>query len=117
MPNHVTNIITYEGDRKQIAEMLEVIKNDELGIGTVDFQKIIPMPDDIYTGDLGPKERELYGEKNWYDWRRANWGNEMGCLWLSGRLRLQPDRQPVVPDRLVCSTSDSAEAHGDVSRN
>lgn len=26
MPNHVTNIITYEGDRKQIAEMLEAIK-------------------------------------------------------------------------------------------
>jgi len=25
MPNHVTNIITYEGDRKQIAEMLEAI--------------------------------------------------------------------------------------------
>ena len=79
MPNHVTNIITYEGDRKQIAEMLEAIKNNELGIGTVDFQKIIPMPDDIYTGDLGPKERELYGEKNWYDWRRANWGTKWNC--------------------------------------
>ena len=37
MPNHVTNIITYEGDRKQIAEMLEAIKNDELGISTVEF--------------------------------------------------------------------------------
>ena len=37
MPNHVTNIITYEGDRKQIAEMLEAIKNDELGIGIEDL--------------------------------------------------------------------------------
>ena len=67
MPNHVNNIITYEGDKKQIAKMLEAIKNDEFGIGTVDFNKIIPMPDDIYTGNLGPKEREIYGDKNWYD--------------------------------------------------
>ncbi len=76
MPNHVTNIITYEGDRKQIAEMLETIKDDELGIGTVSFEKIIPMPEDIYRGNLGQKERELYGDRNWYDWCRANWGTK-----------------------------------------
>ena len=79
MPNHVTNIVTYEGDRMQIAEMLEAIKDDTLGIGTVDFEKIIPMPDDIYRGNLGKKEKELYGDKNWYDWRKANWGTKWNC--------------------------------------
>jgi len=67
MPNHITNLIKLDGDRKQIAEMLERIKNDELGIGTVSFEKIIPMPEDIYRGNVGPKERELYGDRNWYD--------------------------------------------------
>lgn len=37
MPNHVTNIITYEGDRKQISDRHEAIKNNELGISTVEF--------------------------------------------------------------------------------
>lgn len=76
MPNHVTNLITLNGDRKQIAEMLEAIKNDKLGIGTVSFEKIIPMPEDIYRGNLSQKEKELYGDRNWYDWCRANWGTK-----------------------------------------
>jgi len=76
MPNHITNIITYNGDRKHIEKMLEAIKIDELGIGTVDFNKIIPMPDYVYKGNLGRKERELYGNKNWYDWSIANWGTK-----------------------------------------
>ena len=76
MPNHITNIITYNGDRKHIEKMLEDIKIDELGIGTVDLNKIVPMPDDVYKGNLGRKERELYGNKNWYDWSIANWGTK-----------------------------------------
>lgn len=47
MPNHVENIIILKGDKKQIREMLEAIKNDDYGLGTVDFNKIIPMPKDL----------------------------------------------------------------------
>ena len=47
MPNHVTNIIEINGDSAQIKEMLEHIKNDTFGIGTVDFNKIIPMPESL----------------------------------------------------------------------
>lgn len=44
MPNHITNIIKLEGDRLHIKKMLEAICDDEYGIGTIDFDKVIPMP-------------------------------------------------------------------------
>lgn len=44
MPNHVENHIEFSGDARQIKAMLEIIKNDEYGIVTIDFNKIIPMP-------------------------------------------------------------------------
>ncbi len=47
MPNHIKNIITLKGDEQKIREMLEAIQYDELGLGTVDFNKIIPMPESL----------------------------------------------------------------------
>lgn len=47
MPNHVASIVTLKGDEQKIREMLEAIQNDELGLGTVDFNKIIPMPESL----------------------------------------------------------------------
>lgn len=34
------------------------------------------MPDNIFKGNLGPREQELYGKNNWYDWSVANWGTK-----------------------------------------
>lgn len=44
MPNHIINMIAVDGDPKRINEMREAIQNDECGLGTIDFNKIIPMP-------------------------------------------------------------------------
>lgn len=44
MPNYVTNIIRYEGDEDVIRGMLESIKDDKYGLGTIDFNKLVPMP-------------------------------------------------------------------------
>lgn len=76
MPNHVTNVIALNGDRKQIRELLERIKNDEYGVGTVDFQKILPMPDEVYKENLSAAEKAVHGKNNWYDWSVANWGTK-----------------------------------------
>lgn len=47
MPNHVINNVTLSGDKEQIVSMLEAIKSDEFGIGSIDFNKIIPMPESL----------------------------------------------------------------------
>ena len=47
MPNHVENHISLQGDPETIRSMLEAIKSDELGVGSVDFNKIIPMPESL----------------------------------------------------------------------
>ena len=43
------------------------------------FEKVLPMPKDIYRGDLGKAEREKYGDKNWYDWSIRHWGTKWDC--------------------------------------
>lgn len=76
MPNHITTRIKITGDPEAVKRVLNKIKNDEFGMGTIDFEKIIPMPKNIFKGNLGVRERELYGNNNWYDWSVANWGTK-----------------------------------------
>ena len=47
MPNHVENHIEFNGDKQQIDAMLKKIGSDEYGIGTIDFKKIINMPETL----------------------------------------------------------------------
>jgi hypothetical protein len=45
MPNHVANVISFNNvDKNLLIEILEQIKNDEEEIGSIDFNKIMPMP-------------------------------------------------------------------------
>lgn len=73
MPNHITNRLNIIADKERVREILEAIQQDEHGLGSIDFNKIIPMPEEIFRGNLGQKEKELFGENNWYDWSVANW--------------------------------------------
>ena len=47
MPNHVTNIIEIKGDPARIKSLFEAVKNDEYGLGSIDFNKLIPMPSEL----------------------------------------------------------------------
>lgn len=47
MPNYVVNQLSVQGDAAQIRAMLKAIQNDEIGLGSVDFNKIIPMPESL----------------------------------------------------------------------
>lgn len=47
MPNHVMNRLVIDGDPESVRELLESVQNDEKGLGTIDFNKIIPMPDSL----------------------------------------------------------------------
>ena len=47
MPNHVTNVVTFRGDQERVYEALKRIQKDDEGIGTIDFNKIVPMPESL----------------------------------------------------------------------
>jgi hypothetical protein len=79
MPNWVKNVISFDGASKEkIAEILETIRGEH---GAIDFEKIIPMPDYIFRGDLGREEEELYGKNNWYAWSVENWGTKWNAFY------------------------------------
>lgn len=81
MPNHVTNKIEFSGNKENIKKVLELIGGE---YECIDFNKIVPTPDDIYQGNLGRKEKEIYGKNNWLDWNMSNWGTKWNAYssWL-----------------------------------
>jgi hypothetical protein len=80
MPNHVTNEIKFYGKQENINKVLKLIEgNNEY----IDFNAIVPMPDNIYMGNLGERERIIYGINNWYDWSISNWGTKWNAYSVS----------------------------------
>ena len=47
MPNHVMNILTIKGSKERVREILEEIKDEGVGYGSIDFNKIEPMPKEL----------------------------------------------------------------------
>lgn len=76
MPNWVKTKIWFEGESESTEKFINDCLNDE---GNFDFEKIIPMPDYIYSGPLGLEEEKKYGRNNWYDWSIDNWGTKLNA--------------------------------------
>ena len=47
MPNHVMNVVKFNGSNKRVQEILEEIKDDEIGYGSINFNKVVPMPTEL----------------------------------------------------------------------
>ena len=68
MPNHIQSNLKFICDEERLREILEAIKyessdeSEDIGYGTIDFQKIMPMPEDldIESGSLTNRCVELY---------------------------------------------------------
>lgn len=67
MPNHIINIIRLTGDREKINELLESVKDNRFGIGSLDFNKVIPMPESLQIETSSSMERGLKAYKEFVD--------------------------------------------------
>lgn len=78
MPNWVATQIKITGPYDDIVRLRDAVEGEDCDreCSVFCFDKIIPMPDDIFRGSLGSKEAELYRNKNWYDWSIENWGTK-----------------------------------------
>ncbi len=61
MPNHVTNRAKLIGEPSEIRRVMEAVKVDEVGLGSLDFEKVIPLPDEVDDS---------------YNWNISNWGTK-----------------------------------------
>ncbi|MGM1048377.1 MAG: hypothetical protein ACQEXX_19870 [Bacillota bacterium] len=82
MPNYITNKMRVIGTEAQVSEVLEFIKLDDEGVGTIDFNKITPMPRWVYGNSPNIRGITLDDEKRWGDentvlgWSRKHWGTK-----------------------------------------
>lgn len=67
MPNHVTNIIEIKGDPARIKSLFEAVKNDEYGLGSIDFNKLTPMPPELDIEEGSQTKRGLKAYKDFIE--------------------------------------------------
>jgi hypothetical protein len=85
MSNHISNKLTIIGTDEEVKEVFEFIKIDKEGIGTIDFDKITPMPKWVYGSSedvigIRSTDEDKWGAENTsLNWARKNWGTKWGA--------------------------------------
>ena len=74
MPNHITNRIKLIGEPSEVKRVMEAVKVDNTGLGSLDFEKIIPMPADVDDS---------------YNWCISNWGTKWNSYGYTRMLTVQ----------------------------
>ena len=67
MPNHITNIIEIKGDPQRVRALFEAVKSDEYGLGSIDFNKLVPMPPDLDMEEGSRTDRGLKAYKDFIE--------------------------------------------------
>lgn len=60
------------------------------GGNDIDFNNIIPIPPDVYMGDITQEALHKYGERNWFDWCQRNWS-----------VKTNPTTYESIPDKKI----------------
>lgn len=72
MPNHVINEIRFSGIGPiAIGRILSLATRR----GRVDFSKLVPMPNNVWIGNVGKRHEEAFPH-NGLDWSRREWGTK-----------------------------------------
>ena len=77
MPNWTENNVLFVGKKKQLKTLKNMLKSKD---NDFDFNNIVPMPKNIFRGNLGREEEEKYGDNNWYRWSIDNWGTKWNSV-------------------------------------
>ena len=77
----VRNILNVQGSKAQTAALLDFIADRRAGRGSIDFNRITPMPPWIYRQPTNLSLLERYGEENCArGWCLKNWGTPQNAL-------------------------------------
>ena len=82
MPNYCVNTVSVDAAPEVLDQLRCFVASEE---NAFDFEKIIPMPCNIFMGNIGTDEEKTYGGRNWYDWCNRRWGTK----WNSDDTKLE----------------------------